>query len=156
MKFLLELFNSTRKTLRCIVACSTNIGSLVLFLKAVSLPHGWWLSDWLAYLTYNSVLLCPAHESTLFCPIVKPADYRSAFVCIVTVETISIGHNFVGSTTCEYIVGINKSVIIKGANETWRVSEHSGGAAVSITNKLNLKTLPFSYCNNTYVQTVPR
>jgi hypothetical protein len=106
------MFNSARKTLRCIVACNTNIGSLVLFLKAVSLLHGWWLSDWLAYLTYNSVLLCPAHESTLFCPIVKPADYRSAFVCIVTVETISIGHNFVGSTTCEYIVGINKSVIV--------------------------------------------
>ena len=93
----------------------------------------------LAYLTCNSILH-PTREATLFLPIVKlPDDHRSAFVCIVTVATISCGHKFVRPSA--YVVGINRSVI---GNEANRIAYFQKTVALLsvFRNKLRPTTFP--------------
>lgn len=98
----------------CAVLCCGSVSPLISLLSLLFINH--LARCCLACLTRNSILH-PTHKSTLFHPIVKlPDDHRSAFVCIVTVATISCSHKFVGPFT--YNVRINRSVIGKAANRT--------------------------------------
>ena len=106
----------------------------------------------LACLTRDSILH-PTHKSTLFHSIVKlPDDHRSAFVCIVTVATISCTHKFVGPST--YTVRINRSVIGKGANRTCIFKRLSLCCCQYLDINSAPQRSPFCYPNKVYKVTV--
>ena len=120
--------NSTTEVHACAVLCCGSVNSFISLLSLLFINH--LPQCCLAYLTHNSILR-PTHKSTLFHPIVKlPDDHRSAFVCIVTVATISCGQKSVGPST--YIVRINRSVIGKEQIERGVFSKDCRFVVVSI------------------------